>query len=270
MKKYYFITYGDDKFQTSKKHIIHLAKKFEIFEKCLAFGPNDLDSNFKKEFNEILRLNRGGGYWIWKHHIISKLLEEINSDDVVVYCDSGSSLNYFAKDRLLEYFNIINSSRFGSLMFECEKHHIEKQWTTKQILYYFDSENNSNIVNSTQLEATQMIFKKNKSSNFFLSEYKNIIKHDPYLITDKYNDSGQKSYFIENRHDQSIFSVIAKKYGSEVLSNESNHQKNLSNQYKFPFLAVRTYGHGKKDKIKYALNYKDYRNKPIYFKDENN
>ena len=109
MKKYYFITYGDDKFQTSEKHIIHLAKKFEIFEKCLAFGPNDLDSSFKKEFDEILRLNRGGGYWIWKHHIISKLLEEINSDDVVVYCDSGSSLNYFAKDRLLEYFNILNS-----------------------------------------------------------------------------------------------------------------------------------------------------------------
>tara|TARA_B100001250_G_scaffold13960_1_gene12220 strand:+ start:38193 stop:39005 length:813 start_codon:yes stop_codon:yes gene_type:complete len=270
MKKYYFITYGTEAFNTSKKHIINLAKKFDIFENYYALGPKDLGSDFKKNFSEILKLKRGAGYWIWKHHIIYNLLNEINTDDVIVYCDSGSSLNYFAKKRLFDYFELLNDSEYGSLMFECEKQYIEKHWTTKQLLEYFDSNNDQEILNSTQLEATQMIFKKNKNSDTFFKEYRKLLNHDTQLITDKYNKINQEKYFIDNRHDQSIFSILSKKLGSEVLSNESHHENNIKNQYQFPFLAVRTYGHGKKDKIKFALNYKDYRNTPVYFKEKEN
>ena len=258
MKKYYFITYGTEAFSTSKKHIINLAKKFGVFENYYSLGPKDLDSDFKKNFSDILKQKRGGGYWIWKHHIINNLLNEINKDDVVVYCDSGSSLNYFAEKRLLDYFELINDSEYGSLMFECEKKYIEKHWTTKQLLEYFEISNNKKILDSTQLEATQMIFKKNKNSEFFFKEYREVLNHDSQLITDKYNKTNQENYFIDNRHDQSIFSVLSKKFGSEVLSNESHHEHDIKNQHKFPFLAVRTYGHGKKDKIKFAFNYKNY------------
>lgn len=270
MKKYYFITYGTKEFNTSKKHLLHLAKKFEVFDKCYSLSPRDLSQEFKREYNEILNLKRGAGYWIWKHHIISSLLDEINFGDVVVYCDSGSSLNYFAKKRLIEYFDILNSSKYGSLMFECESDFIEKNWTTRQIFDYFNCSNDENLKNSTQLEATQMIFKKNDHSNLIFNEYKNALRFDSYLISDRYNNLNQDDCFIDNRHDQSIFSVISKKFKSEVLKNESNHKSNLTNQHLYPFLAVRTYGHGKKDKIKYALNYKNFKNIPVYFEEIKN
>ena len=35
-------------------------------------------NNFKK----VLSLRRGGGYWIWKSHIIKKKLEQINDNDI--------------------------------------------------------------------------------------------------------------------------------------------------------------------------------------------
>ena len=76
--KIYFLTYGDQKFYISKKHLISLAKKSELFDHLLSFGPKDLSAQFKKQYKKILQNSRGGGFWIWKHHIISNLLNEIN------------------------------------------------------------------------------------------------------------------------------------------------------------------------------------------------
>ena len=37
---------------------------------------------------------RGGGYWIWKSHIIKKI-NEINDNDILIYLDAGCSINKF-------------------------------------------------------------------------------------------------------------------------------------------------------------------------------
>ena len=39
--------------------------------------------------------------------IIRKHLEELNDNDILVYCDSGSTLNYLAKQRFFEYIDIV-------------------------------------------------------------------------------------------------------------------------------------------------------------------
>ena len=59
-------------------------------------------------------------------------------------------------------------------------------------------------------------------------------------------------------------SVISKKYGGVILENETFFKKNSTSQFNYPFLSVRHYGHGFKDRIKYNyLRYK--KNTPIYF-----
>ena len=85
------------------------------------------------------------------------------------------------------------------------------------------------------------------------------------LITDKYNDSEQVSEFIENRHDQSLFSLISKKIGAEVLKNETNFQKRQDSQFNYPFLHVRRHSHGVKDKIKYFVFKKKMMSSTHYF-----
>ena len=47
----------------------------------------------------------------------------------------------------------------------------------------------------------------------FFNEYSDVISHDMYLISDEYNSSNQVESFVENRHDQSIFSLLSKKEG---------------------------------------------------------
>jgi len=52
-QKIYFITYGDEKFKLSKKHLIGLAKYSGLFEECISFGPKDLDREFVKKYKNL-------------------------------------------------------------------------------------------------------------------------------------------------------------------------------------------------------------------------
>ena len=56
-----------------------------------------LDDEFVNKYLNILKHERGGGYWLWKINIINKTLKEMKDNDILLYMDAGSSLNYFAK-----------------------------------------------------------------------------------------------------------------------------------------------------------------------------
>ena len=65
---------------------------------------------------------------------------------------------------------------------------------------------------------------------------------------------GQASFFVENRHDQSILSLLRKKYGSILLDRDEtffyfatpegnniprSEYKNVTEKFKYPFWATR-------------------------------
>ena len=265
-QKIYFITYGTKDFDIAAKHLIRLGEKSELFDKCIYFKPKDLSARFKGRYEEIFNLQRGGGYWIWKHEIIKQTLDQVNENDIVVYCDSGSSFNINGKGRFNDYLEMLNSSEFGNFRIECEKENIEKHWTSKEIFNYFKVPMGSKVTESTQLEATEIIFKKTNHTQEYLESYKDVLNYDPFLITDKYNNHKQIDGFKENRHDQSIFSVLSKVLGCVSIPNETHFKGKESEQFNYPFLAVRTYGHGYKDKLKYLINYKKKYDIPVFFK----
>ena len=264
-QKAYFITYGTKNFRIAKSHLISVAKESGLFEEVIGFNQKSLSNEFKEKFNHILQSPRGAGYWIWKHEIINNVIENINENDLVIYSDSGSSFNYFAKERFNQYIDILNNSEYGNFRIECESIHKENKWTTSELFQYFNVDKKSKIATSTQLEATHMIFKKNSHTKDYLNEYKKLLDIDPYLITDKYNSLGQVEAFKENRHDQSIFSLLSKLHGGEYVLNETHFMDRINEQINYPFLAVRKHGHGLKDSIKFLTNYKNIKSSPVYF-----
>ncbi len=264
MKKL-FLTYGDSSFTIAKKHLSLLAKESNFFDEVVSLGPKDLDQDFKKKYSKVLAEKKGGGYWIWKHRIIKNLINHINKNDLIIYCDAGASLNYKAKKRFDEYIEIISESEYGNFRMDCESHFKEHQYTTKEIFNYFNVDLNSDISKNTQLQAGHMIFKKNQHTIDLLNEYTNLLNTDFKLITDFYSSKNQIKTFKENRHDQSIFSLLSKIYGCERIQNETEFRTRPSEQYNFPFLSVRTYGHGLKDKVRFYSNKKKYSKKIIYF-----
>ena len=72
-----------------------------------------------------------------------------------------------------------------------------------------------------------------------MKEFTNLLDEDRYLITDKYNSSQKLESFRENRHDQSIFSLLSKIYGSLKIKNETNFKNKESEQYSYPILITR-------------------------------
>jgi hypothetical protein len=263
-QKIYFITYGTKDYRLSSKHLIKMAKKASLFEDCINYDFNSLSSDFKSLYQDILSHQKGDGYWVWKHEIIMRTLDEIKDNDLVVYCDAGSSFNFYASERFMEYVSMLNNSEFGNFRIETQKQFLEKHFTVKELMDYFQIPMDSTISNSTQFEAGHMIFKKNTHTKNYFQVYKELLTIDPLLITDEYNSLQKEHSFVSSRHDQSIFSLISKKYGSISIENESYFKNNESLQYDAPFLAVRSKKHGPRDHIKYYLNTKKFR-EPNYF-----
>ncbi len=264
-QKIRFITFGTKNFRIAKLHLVNLAKESGLFDNVSGFNNSFLDQSFRDKYKEILSEPRGAGYWIWKHEIIDKSLKDLDENDLVVYSDAGSSFNYFAKNKFFNYIEELNSSEFGNFLFECESKHKEIQYTSSNLFDYFNVNIESEIAKSTQLEATHMIFKKNKHTENYFREYKKLLDKDPYLITDKYNDGDNHHEFKDNRHDQSVFSLLTKTLGGCTAKNETHFIDNRDLQYNYPFLAVRKHGHGLKDSVKYLSNYKGIKFKPVYF-----
>jgi hypothetical protein len=236
--KIHLIVYGNDRFKNSKKRLYNEAIATGWFDTITIYDQTCLDNNFKKKFKNILNQPRIAGYGIWRPYIIKKKLNEINDNDILIYIDAGCSINPDGKNRFNEYIDMVNNSNEGIISFQMS--HIEKIWTTKEIFEYFNVDINGEIANSGQILDTILIMKKNKNVVNITNIWYNVIYNNPLLFTDYYNYKNQKSYFIDNRHEQSIFSVIRKIHGSIVLEDETyfvSFGNDISLRY--PFWATR-------------------------------
>jgi len=233
----HLITYADHIFYKAKHRLNKEAISTNWFDTITLYGPEDLDNSFKNKFNNILNQKRGGGYWIWKSYIIKKKLEEINDNDILIYLDAGCTINTNGIKRFNEYIELLNNSDKGIISFQMD--HIEKTYTTKEIFKYFNIRLDSDIANNGQINSTVRIMKKNNNLINLINKEYDTLYQNSLLFTDYYNNN-QESYFIDNRHEQSIFSIIRKIYGSIILTDETWFQPfGNKESLNYPFWATR-------------------------------
>ena len=215
----YFISYGNEKFKNSKKRILKEAISSKLFDECKVFSPEDLSESFRSEFDYILKKERGGGYWIWKFDIIKQTLDKMEEGDFLTYCDAGCSISNENEHRYFEYLNMLKNSQHGILSF-VQYQWDEKNWTTDQLFHYFENIFGIDRENfyGGQLLGGVIIMKKCKITLDVINACIECVRDDMEFITDFYNQQNQKSFFIENRHDQSISSLMRKVYGTITIS----------------------------------------------------
>ncbi len=71
------------------------------------------------------------------------------------------------------------------------------------------------ITNTRQFTANRIIFKKNEHSLKLVRLWWNTATNYPHLFDDSPSASPNLPGFVENRHDQSVWSLICKTHGSE-------------------------------------------------------
>ena len=210
--------------------------------------PRDLPKEFVQEYSQILNLPRGGGYWIWKVAIIEERLKSLSDGEFLIYLDAGCKLNKYGKKRFHEYIDELDKSEYGVSSFKMSgnKGHgsfeKEKKWTTRQIFDNFDVDINSKIAMEGQYMATVLIIKKSLHSSLIVEKSAKTLSDNSLLFTDYYNNINQCSEFRDNRHDQSILSIIRKIHGSVVIDGDETWMPPFGTgvSLKYPFWATRS------------------------------
>ena len=206
MNKKILITYGDDPYEETKLRLVNQVRQTGVFDEVIAYSPRDV--SYELLHSAVWKERRGGGLWSWKPDLILHTMNSSNDGDFIVYCDAGCSV-YKAKEwekfwRLLKNHDII-----AQRIFQRTEH-----WTRKEIIDEF-SNINHNWLKCYQYQATP-IFKNSAFSKMFVQEWRSLMIEKPYLVKDVTDEEREKQYtgFIENRHDQAVFSALIYKYCS--------------------------------------------------------
>lgn len=229
------VNYADERYEPTRKWNTWTGKHIARFDKIYEFSPNDIDQHFLSRHLDILSQKRGNGLWLWKPYFVNKVLDECSDGDIVFYCDSGSLFKRNINN-ILEFLSEDNP------LFVCDIPLIESCFT-KPLCFEKMRLTEEKYKTSNQIIATYFCFLVTPATRRFMAEWLSLCcdiellspagfgKHD--AITKNYGTS-----FVAHREDQSIFSLLCKKYN--FLPHRDISQRGLHPEtYKSPFYAYK-------------------------------
>lgn len=230
MNDLWFVTFGDSRLTQALKRIRRQAEKMGVFgNRIRVFSEGDLDADFREKMKDhLIPGSRGFGYWCWKPQVVLQTLREMKEGDVLLYADVGCHLNPKGLKRLEEYRQL--AIKHGIVAFQsrslCEssrhdfKHHFlpERQWTKMDLLKYFSVEGQSEILDSGQIGSGIFLIRNVELAVNLINTWRQCYYDHFELADDSPSKFGNADDFVENRHDQSIFSVLCKKHLDVFLS----------------------------------------------------
>ena len=219
MKKV-FITFGDggDNFVRARNRILREARTTGQFDEMHGFCWNDI--TMPEVLSSPLRkYKRGCGYWLWKPAIIYTALSQINDGDILVYCDCGDVL-FKAKRQWQRHFKML-----GKCDLIC--HRITTgtfPWTRKELLEKFGSESGIKGRLPFMYEGNTLFIKKTPFTIGLIKRWLDLMIANPELVRDVEGENEHKNQlptFIENRHDQAVFSLLVSQcFGDNELKHK--------------------------------------------------
>lgn len=262
-----FLTYGDIGYEKAKVKIVAEAQATGEFEFIYSLDRKDISS--KLASSEVIKIKRGGGLWSWKPDIILSTMEKAQIGDIIVYCDAGCSL-YPSREwkkywRKLEHHDIIAQRIFQKT----------QRWTRKEIIDYF-KENGIVWLSQCQYQAT-IVLKVTEFTKQFVKEWRDLMIEHPEFAMDVPEDKCKEQLpgFIENRHDQAIYSALVYKYLNNPVTKDKIYTQweHVEDYDPFSKQAIRTtrlrQGQKESKKAKFIAGckrvIKDFIYKPFYY-----
>ena len=230
-KKIILVAFASNNLNKSAQRLKFQAEQSNFYDEIKIFKENDLDKKIKLIIKKIIKeKKRGFGYWAWKPYFVLKVLKEAKFGDVVNYVDVGCHILGKNKKRFYEYLDIIINPKIWLLPFQYKKNikilnkfynyprREEYKFTKSDLFNYYGCFKNKKIINTPQFWAGTFFIKKTKKSLNFMEEWNDIFIKRPDLISDQVSKIKNHKDFIENRHDQSVFSILCKKKQIKSLS----------------------------------------------------
>lgn len=251
--KIHLIAFGSPykKFRHAHIRFFSEAQQFGVFDNTLLFSEKNI-FNFCTDLiphKTFLSTTRGYGYWIWKSFLLGALMEKIPDDDIICYLDIGCTLNPLAKDRFYDY--VAHTVESGALCFEIP--YKERDWN-KMDCYNRIFPDDKSYLHTNQRAGGMFFLKNNNLNRKIILEIKTISTELGYhYLSDAPSILENYHSFKEHRHDQSIFSLISKKYNFYVIKDVpewSNNWEEIGKKH--PIWATRNF---QKQKLKFSVHY---------------
>lgn len=214
------------------------AKTFGEFSSINIFSEKNI-YEFSKEikpYKKFLSSTRGYGFWMWKYFLLSEMMKGIPKNDLVCYADIGCTFNPNGVQNFNFYKTI--TSDVGSLCFDLG--HLERVYT-KMDTYVKVFAGTMEYLNTGHRCATSFFFKNNPENRDIIEEIKAIcVEDDHRFISDAPSIKPNHPEFREHRHDQSVFSLISKKYKFYCIPDQTYWAPDWKNSGKdYPIWATR-------------------------------
>ena len=218
-----FVTFGagEEKYIEAGNRLVEQAKQTGYFDKIIFYTEKDLinDKFFWDQHSEFISKNKKGyGYWIWKPYVIKKTMETMKNGDILMYLDCGCEIGGSKQLSIPKFFDYVKKDKIITTI--CKRWIcFDKEWCKMDVLLHFDMQN-SELINTRQYQAgAVMYYVCDKIKSFIDLWYETVC--DYHMIDDSPSIKPNFKSFREHRHDQSIFSLLLKKYN--IQSDKSIH-----------------------------------------------
>ena len=185
--------------------------------------PNDLSAEFKETMAEVLKHERGAGFYCWKPYVVHREMCKLQDGDILVWCDAGN-------EWIGDMRTAIAAMDQDILFFSNGWRHMDwcKLQTAHAILSYgkisFERTTPGEVrviktsllpTEEKQLQASTFFIRVTPQSRLFIQEWYgwSII---PGMIDNSPSAIGNEPTFQEHRWDQSILCCLQIKYGYKL------------------------------------------------------
>lgn len=151
---------------------------------------------------------RGYGYWRYKSELVKRALDGYwGNFDGVLWIDAGCEINsnFFSNFYFMRMTR--HAKKQGAMFYRLTTP--EEFFTKKKVLDYFSSR--VKRANTTQIQATWFML-SGPVGYSIAEEWAFLAESRPDFFDDTTSEEGELPFFIEHRHDQSVFSLICKSH----------------------------------------------------------
>lgn len=237
-----FLSFADSRMSAALERLGRQAEALDFFDEITLFTEHDLSAEFTSRMGRYLTPScRGFGYWSWKPWSIHHVLQEMEEGDRLLYLDAGCHINANGTDRFREYVNMLDRDSCGMLVFTNGQP--EYKWTKGDIFRHFGvSQEDGHITHTQQIAGGHVFLKKNPLTESLIRDWLHVFYDHLHLADNTPSASPNLPGFVENRYDQSIFSILCKLRGITTLDGSETYAENWEQLSLFPFQDRRDMG----------------------------
>lgn len=168
------------------------------------------------------RNSRGFGYWSWKPLILQYFLSQGEEESGIVYLDAGCSFNLTSMAAKMEFQRYLTiAEETGSLATRLPTpEHLITNWTRASVIERLGA--TADETSSGMVQAGVIMLRRTPENRELVRDWVKLSLQNSFEnLVDAPPGEQNSPEFLEHRQDQSIFSILANRYGISTIPDET-------------------------------------------------